>query len=133
MAKRSRGTTSRPGQRARLERGAVPRRSTSDPVVAPRPLTLTDEEERRAAELEAQIVAAERAAEAPRTRSSERTRERTPDGQARVRTGSLGTRAASEYAYVARDIRRIVVIGGSLLVFLIGLWVAQQVIGFGPL
>ncbi|MGZ9160029.1 MAG: hypothetical protein ACXW4T_02595 [Candidatus Limnocylindrales bacterium] len=129
MAKRSRGTTSRPGQRARLERGAVPRRSTSDPVVAPRPSTLTDEEERRAAELEAQIVAAERAAEPPPTRS----RERTPDGQGRVRTGTLGTRAASEYAYVVRDIRRIVLIGGSLLVFLIGLWVAQQVIGFGPL
>jgi hypothetical protein len=131
MAKRTRGTTSRPGQRPRLARSSAARRPVADPVVAPRPSTLTDEEERRAAELEAQIVAAERAAEAAPARSRERTRGAAPE--ARVRSGSLATRAAAEYAYVSRDVRRIVLIGGSMVVFLILLWVLQQLTGFGPL
>ncbi len=131
MAKRARGSTTRPGQRARLDRSATPRRPVADAPVAPRPATLTDEEERRAAELEAQIVAAERAAQpaAP----VERRRTRTPDGAPGVRTGTLATRAAAEYAYVVRDVRRIVLIGGSMVVALIVLWIVQQVTGFGPL
>lgn len=130
MAKRTRGTTSRPGQRARLERASAARRAAPDPVVAPRPSTLTDEEERRAAELEAEIVAAERAAAPAPARGRERPR---ADAEARVRPGTLATRAAAEYAYVSRDVRRIVLIGGSLIALLLLLWVVQQVTGFGPL
>lgn len=129
MAKRTRGTTSRPGQRARLERSAAARRPAPEPVVAPRPSTLTDAEERRAAELEAEIVAAERAA-APAPARRERQRE---SSEARVRPGTLATRAAAEYGYVSRDVRRIVLIGGSMIILLLVLWVVQQVTGFGPL
>jgi hypothetical protein len=51
---------------------------------------------------------------------------------ARVPAGSsLATRAADEYAYVARDARRIVVIAGGLLAIMIGLWIAMQVTGTG--
>lgn len=106
------------------------RRPAPEPVVAPRPSTLTDAEERRAAELEAEIVAAERAATPAPARARERHREAS---EARVRPGTLATRAAAEYAYVSRDVRRIVLIGGSLIILLLALWVLQQVTGFGPL
>ena len=73
MAKRVRGSSTRPGQRPPLQRSAVrPATSTTPsttsetvtPAAAPRPATLTPQEEARAAELEAQIVAEERAATA---------------------------------------------------------------------
>ena len=41
-----------------------------------------------------------------------------------VRTGTIAVRGADEYAYVVRDVRRIVVIGGSLVAFLLGVAVA---------
>jgi hypothetical protein len=37
--------------------------------------------------------------------------------------------AANEYAYVARDIRRVALVGGSLIALLLILWVATQVTG----
>lgn len=131
MAKRARGSTTRPGQRAPLDRSATPRRPAPDRPATPPPATLTEAEEQRAAELEARIVAAERAAQ-PAT-PLERRRSRTPDGAPGVRTGTLATRAAAEYGYVVRDVRRIVVIGGSMVIALIVLWIVQQVTGFGPL
>ena len=108
MAKRSRGHTSRPGQRPPLQRPAT--RPTTPPatVTAPapaavRPDTLTDEEEARAAQLEAAIVAEERQTEAAG-----------PEGQGQprrlravARASTLEVSAAEEYAYVARDVRRI--------------------------
>jgi hypothetical protein len=132
MAKRARGSTSRPGQRAPLDRSATSRRATTTPggsVTEPRSSSLTDEEEARAAELEARIVAEERAAEASAVRSR---REAATASEARVRTGTIVARAAEEYAYVARDLRRIVLIGGSLLAFLIGLWVVTEASGAAP-
>lgn len=127
MAKRARGTPSRPGQRAPLQRGnATARPPLATPVPTPRPTTLTDEEEARAAELEARILAAEKAAEA----SSRRDRGRAPVVTAAPgRTGSIAVRASQEYAYVGRDIRRLALIGGSMLAILIGLWVVLQVTG----
>ena len=48
-----------------------------------------------------------------------------------VRSSSpLAVAAASEYAYVARDIRRVALVGGSLVSLLIALWVVTQVTGF---
>jgi hypothetical protein len=41
-------------------------------------------------------------------------------------------RASEEYAYVARDVRRLIIIGGSLIAFLIVLWVVTQASGVGP-
>jgi hypothetical protein len=37
--------------------------------------------------------------------------------------------AANEYAYVARDVRRVAMVGGTLVVLLLALWVAVQVTG----
>jgi hypothetical protein len=123
MAKRARGSTSRPGQRAPL-RAAAARPSG----VVTRPATLTDEEEARAAELEAQIVAAEKAAETAQRRA----RTRRDSGEpASVLSGSIAVRAAEEYRYVARDMRRILVIGGGLTLFLVGLWVVTEITGIG--
>src|SRR5213083_1466081 len=73
MAKRARGTHTRPGQRARLQRRGPITPRLSSPVATPS-VSLTPEDEARAAELEAEIVAAERQAErslrSPRDRTA---------------------------------------------------------------
>jgi hypothetical protein len=131
MAKRARGTT-RPGQRAPLPRSTAAARPPlavpplASPV-APRPETLTDEEAARAAEIEARLVAAERSAEeAARRQTSGRRR---PVAETPVRAGSIAVRATQEYAYVARDVRRIALIGGSMIALLIAIWIVTQVTG----
>ena len=138
MAKRSRGSTSRPGQRPPLQRQAArpANRPTAAatpaaaPVTAPRPNTLTDAEEARAAELEAAILAEERAAEAARKRS---TTSRSVDA-APVRAGSsLAVSAAEEYGYVARDVRRIAIVGGGLILVLLALWLVVHLTWFSVL
>ena len=135
MAKRARGTT-RPGQRAPLQRSSSAARPPlavpplGSPTTTPRPPTLTREEEARAAEIEARLVAAERSAEEA-ARRQVRGR-RGADRDAPVRTGSIGVRASEEYAYVIRDVRRIALIGGSMLILLIVIWVLSQATGVGP-
>ena len=124
MAKRTRGSN-RPGQRRADRHG--PARPQARP--APRPAgALSDSEEARAAELESQIVAQERAAEAGRTRARDRSRATEavrpgrPGGQS-----LLAARAAEEYAYVVRDVRRILVVGGGLVAALAVLYVLIDV------
>jgi hypothetical protein len=123
MAKRSR-VAARPGQRRPLQRSAArpdagaPRRPDG---------SVTQEEEARAAELEAAILAEEKAATEAR-----RSRERIQQGpEATPRVGysptPLATRAAEEYGYVRRDIRRITIVGGSLLAILAVLHVLVNV------
>ena len=129
MAKRVRGST-RPGQRRRLQRTATPRAQVDSQPVSPPSTSLTPAEEARAAELEAQIVAEDRAAEAE-SRPRERGR-RPVETEGRARPGSIAVRASEEYGYVLRDIRRIALIGGSLIAGLLGLWVVTQVTGAGP-
>ncbi len=149
MAKRARGTTTRPGQRAPLQRtgtrptpstrpnpstrtgSTTPDASSSAPAKAPRPATLTAEEEARAAELEAAIMAEERAAEAGVRKNRDRSRRGPTTAPESARLGSLALQVTDEYAYVARDVRRIGLVGGSLLVFLFGLWVVMQATGLG--
>ena len=116
MAKRSR-IAARPGQRRPLQRPA----SRSDSGAATRPAnSLTAQEEARAAELEAAIVAEEKAAEA--ARRSRESLSRRPNEISTPRTSytavPLAVRAAEEYAYVRRDIRRITIVGGGLLLVL---------------
>jgi hypothetical protein len=132
MAKRVRGGSSRPGQRARLQRRTTSARPSAAPSSTPTTgsVSLTAAEEARAAELEAQIVAAERAAGPNTTAARERSR-RPVEGEVRVRSGSIAERASHEYAYVQRDVRRIVMIGGSLIAFLLALWVVLQATGIG--
>lgn len=133
MAKRARGTTTRPGQRRPLQRpasrsGASAARPGSPGSAAPapvRPGSLTPEEEARAAELEAAIVAEERQAEAAR-----RGRQQRGSVEPVARAGSpLAVAARDEYAYVARDVRRVTIVGGSLVALLVALWVVTQVTG----
>jgi len=127
MAKRARGTKTRPGQRARLQRRGPITPRLSSPV-APPSISLTPTEEARAAELEAEIVAAERQAE----RVARPMRDRATSssvGEPRVRAGSIAVRAAEEYGYVSRDVRRIILVGGSLVGLLIAFWVVVHATG----
>jgi hypothetical protein len=142
MAKRARGSSSRPGQRPPLQRSPAATRSSKDPSrpttsggdgstpAASAPTTLTPAEEERAAALEATIVAEEKSAESAARTTRERDRRR--GEAATLRAGSLAARANDEYAYVTRDLRRIAIIGGSMIALLIGLWVVVAVTGVGP-
>jgi hypothetical protein len=80
---------------------------------------VTRQEEARAAELEAAILAEEKAAEASRS-GRDRARRPTVDAVGGVSYSSvpLSVRAADEYGYVKRDIRRIAIVGGFLLAVL---------------
>jgi hypothetical protein len=92
--------------------------------------TLTAAEEARAAELEAQLVAEERAAEQTRARGRDRSRI-APDSGVRTRAsqgGLLAARASEEYLYVVRDVRRIVRVGGSMIIAMVALYVVLEVI-----
>ena len=134
MAKRARGTPTRPGQRRPIQRpaarpssaGVRPAAATPGGELAtPRSASLTPEEEARAAQLEAAIVAEERQAEVNRRG---RTQRATPEPVVRS-SSPLAVAAANEYAYVARDVRRVAAVGGSLIGLLIVLWVVTQVTG----
>jgi hypothetical protein len=111
MAKRNRGSN-RPGQR-HPDRHTPARqqpRPASQPVQG-----LSDAEEAHAAELESQIVAQERSAQANLGRSRDRSHAAEPDRTGRARGQSpLAIRAAEEYGYVTRDVRRIIRVGGLM-------------------
>lgn len=133
MAKRARGTKTRPGQRAPLQRRGPVAPRLSSPVspvspVSPPIIGLTPAEEARAAELEAAIVASERAADRAAAPSTDRPA-RTFEPRARTGTGSIAARAAEEYGYVSRDVRRIALVGGSLVILLLVLWAVVQATG----
>ena len=134
MAKRARGTTTRPGQRRPIQRPTARPGSGTRPApaaapgadVAPtRSTSLTPEEEARAAQLEAAIVAQERQAEEGRRSRAQRA---APESVTRS-SSPLAVAAANEYAYVARDIRKVAIVGGSLVGLLLALWVVTQVTG----
>lgn len=147
MAKRARGAV-RPGQRrptgrpqprpntlsrdaAAAASGAGAEAGAGRAAATPaRAGGLTSEEERRAAEIEAQILEQERAAEDLRRRRGSRERSATDVDAVRGRTaqaGGLAAQASEEYAYVVRDVRRIVTIGGGLIVILAALFVLIDV------
>jgi hypothetical protein len=75
-------------------------------------------------------VAEERQAEA----AKRRTRAARSVESAPVRsTSALSIAAADEYAYVARDVKRIAFVGGSLVVLLLAIWVTAHLTGFASL
>jgi hypothetical protein len=131
MAKRSR-LSSRPGQR----RPTIRRRPTTAlQPVEPGPVAdeappaavrggLTDEEEARAAEIETRLVAQEKAATAASRRASERTRRGATESSL-----PLSVRAAAEYAYVQRDVTRILRITALLVAILLALHLLINVFG----
>ena len=123
MAKRSR-IAGRPGQRRPLQRAA----SRPAPPTSGRPLgSVTPEEEARAAELEAAILEEERVAERARRGPDPRTSQR-PRTATIYSSMPLATRAAEEYGYVRRDVRRIAIVGGTMLALLIVLDVLVNVL-----
>jgi hypothetical protein len=112
MAKRTRGSN-RPGQRHQ-DRHSPARQQ---PRPASRPSQgLSAAEEARAADLESQIVAQERAAQQTAGRSRDRSpvADFGPAGRPRGQS-PLAVRAAEEYGYVSRDVRRIVRVGGTMV------------------
>lgn len=135
MAKRARGSV-RPGQRRPIDRrpasAAAPAPAAAGGATlssVPRPVGLTEAEARRAAELEAQLLAEERAAETTRRQTRERSTLRGETGP----SGSIALRAEVEYAYVARDVKRIVRIAALLLTILFGLWIIIDVAKIVPI
>jgi hypothetical protein len=90
--------------------------------------SLTEAEIQRAAELEAEATARERAAIA----DSLRRRARGPAGEV-IGAGDvnapLSVRAAHEYAYVARDVKRIALTASLMVAILIVLHVLVNVLG----
>ena len=62
----------------------------------------------------------------------DRDRGRRAAAEPAARSGTIASRAAAEYAYVMRDVRKIVVIGGGLIVALIALWAVITATGVGP-
>lgn len=91
---------------------------------------LTESEVDRAAELEAQVAAREKAAIA----ESLRRRQRADDGPSRLAgdiNQSLSVRAAHEYAYVARDVRRFLLTGGLMIAILAVIYIVLNVMGPG--
>jgi len=94
---------------------------TAEPDDLPRATSshLTADELRRAEELQDQLAAQERAALAEQIRRQNRAR--TGQAYADDVNAPLKVRAAHEYAYVARDVRRIIVTGGIMLAILAAL------------
>jgi hypothetical protein len=88
---------------------------------------LTEEEFRRAEAIQDELAAQERAAMAATVR--QRTRARAGDTYVEDVNAPLKVRAAHEYAYVARDVRRILVTGGIMAAILAAL--AILINGFG--
>ncbi len=133
MAKRARGSV-RPGRRRPIDRRSAPSApsASSGPATerAPKSSGLSESELARAAEIEAELLAQERAAETARTRARERaaTREVVSSGP----VGSLA-QARSEYAYVARDVKDIVRIAALEIGILLALWVLIDVTHVIPL
>lgn len=131
MAKRQRGGA-RPGQRAPIQRGGQPAPTpAAKPVVATRPGGLSADELDRAAELEAQIVADERAAVSSLSRGRDRRRagaQAMPATRSRA-AGSLAVVAEEEYGYVVRDLRRIAVVFAGIFGLLLVSWFLIVVVG----
>lgn len=92
--------------------------------------SLTDAEERRAAEIEAQLRADERAALAAELRRKARAQEAAEGGHAVGDINApLKVRMAHEYAYVSRDVKRIALTAGLMVAILAVLDILVNVTG----
>ena len=89
---------------------------------------LTDAEFEQAEKLEAELVARERAAIAESLRRSPRVEERAL-GSTADHNAPLSVRAAHEYAYVARDVKRIAITAALMIGILALLYILTNVLG----
>jgi hypothetical protein len=126
MAKRTRY----PGRPAGRRPTAKPSPAASASGATIRSGGLTPAELERAAALEAELVAREKAAAEDAARR--RARGRITDVARVADTREpLSVRASHEYAYVARDVRRIGLTAALMFAILAGLWVLVNVGGVG--
>jgi hypothetical protein len=137
MAKRSR-VGGRPSSRPRTVRAPAARPpasraggpSASGPAATRPSISLTEEEAARAAKLEAELVAQEKAAARARAATqAARGRRAGRDLDPALYDQPLSVRAAHEYAYVARDVRRIGLTAGLMLSILAVLALLINVMG----
>ncbi len=146
MAKRTRypKTTARPVAKrsARADSAAIDRpRSITRPTTLDAPLEvgddmpvmsssgLTEAELERAAELEAEATAKERAAIAESLRRRSRAAQDRDVVPAADLSAPLSVRAAHEYAYVARDVKRIALTASLMVAILAVLHILVNVLG----
>jgi hypothetical protein len=132
MAKRARGTT-RPGQRPPIQRSARP--AASQPAAVAAPLAPADPGSALVAGSEAGVIPAQPAGMTAVDGGRPVPADSAPAGRrsaaSAATTGRLAAEAAEEYRYVARDVRRIALIGGSMFAILIILFILLEVIGLG--
>ena len=130
MAKRVRRTvrrtTARPGRPSLSPRAASLPEEPEPTSMRIRSSGLTEDEMARAAELEAQIVAQEQAAATEARRAKARTAREAVAYDPNV---PLRIRASHEYAYVARDVKRIGLTAGLMVTILLALHLAINVMG----
>lgn len=107
---------------------AVPHEHLEDGTIRATRSGLTEAEVQRAAELEAEATAKEKAAIAESLRRRNRAEVEDP-GLKGDPNAPLSVRAAHEYAYVSRDVKRIAMTGGLMLGILAVLHVLVNVTG----
>jgi hypothetical protein len=90
--------------------------------------SLTEAEFERAERLEAELVAKERAAIAESLRRRSRAEDRALAGPT-DHSAPLSVRAAHEYAYVARDVKRIALTAALMIGILAVLYILTNVLG----
>jgi hypothetical protein len=90
---------------------------------------LTEEEVQRAAQLEAEATARERAAIADSLRRRARAAQETDAVPTGDLNAPLSVRAAHEYAYVARDVKRIALTASLMIAILAVLHILVNVLG----
>jgi hypothetical protein len=141
MAKRTRGT-SRPGQRAPIQRTTRPTGSTSSAisqpaapaeaglVQVPAPANGDSPAAAAAAGAAATIDPASATGSAPDAPASATARG-VPPSMRSAAPPTMAAVAATEYRYVTRDLRRIGVVGGSMFALLAVFYVAIEVFGIG--
>jgi hypothetical protein len=101
-----------------------------DEPMRPSASGLTDDELRRAEELEAEATRKEKAAIAESLRRSKRGEEAAERAAyAGDVNAPLSVRAAHEYAYVSRDVKRIALTGGLMVAILAVLHILVNVLG----
>ena len=108
---------------------AVPHEHLADGTIRASRGGLTEAEVQRAAELEAEATAKEKAAIAESLRRRNRAGAAEEAPLAGDLNAPLSIRAAHEYAYVSRDVKRITVTGGLMLGILAVLHVLVNVMG----
>ena len=116
MTKRARGSA-RSAQRPQGRNAGTRAKGRPGPRATPRPAAPSELE--AAAEIADDVVDDRPAAAADELRAA-----RSTPGRARTRTSSLlATRAATEYVYVAQDVRRIAAVAALLFGTMLVLWV----------